>query len=58
MRHRVAAVAGVLALAVLPDGGPAGADQLLLAVSGGALAVVVLWQARLAAGPAVSARTA
>ncbi|WP_405798406.1 polyprenol phosphomannose-dependent alpha 1,6 mannosyltransferase MptB [Streptomyces longwoodensis] len=58
VRHRVAAVAGVLALAVLPDGGPAGADQLLLAVSGGALAVVVLWQARLAAGPAVSARTA
>ncbi|MFK4121767.1 polyprenol phosphomannose-dependent alpha 1,6 mannosyltransferase MptB [Streptomyces longwoodensis] len=58
VRHRVGAVAGVLALAVLPDGGPAGADQLLLAVSGGALAVVVLWQARLAAGPAVSARTA
>ncbi|MFJ4487276.1 polyprenol phosphomannose-dependent alpha 1,6 mannosyltransferase MptB [Streptomyces longwoodensis] len=58
VRHRVAAVAGVLALAVLPDGGPADAGQLLLAVSGGALAVVVLWQARLAVGPAVPARTA
>ncbi|MFI1000364.1 polyprenol phosphomannose-dependent alpha 1,6 mannosyltransferase MptB [Streptomyces galbus] len=58
VRHRTAAVAGVLALAVLPDGGPAGADQLVLAVSGGALAVVVLWQARLAAGPAAAARPA
>lgn len=58
VRHRVAAVAGVLALAVLPDGGPAGAGELLLAVSGGALAVVVLWQARLAVGPAAPARTA
>ncbi|MGJ5761363.1 polyprenol phosphomannose-dependent alpha 1,6 mannosyltransferase MptB [Streptomyces galbus] len=58
VRHRTAAVAGVLALAVLPDGGPAGADQLVLAVSGGALAVVVLWQARPAAGPAVAARPA
>ncbi|MGJ5892924.1 polyprenol phosphomannose-dependent alpha 1,6 mannosyltransferase MptB [Streptomyces niveiscabiei] len=49
VRHRTAvAVAGVLALAVLPDGGPADAGQVLLAVSGGALAVVVLWQARLA----------
>ncbi|MFF7529111.1 polyprenol phosphomannose-dependent alpha 1,6 mannosyltransferase MptB [Streptomyces bobili] len=49
VRHRMAAVAGVLALAVLPDGGPADAGRLVLAVSGGALAVVVLWQARLAA---------
>ncbi|MGW2047077.1 polyprenol phosphomannose-dependent alpha 1,6 mannosyltransferase MptB [Streptomyces sp. NPDC001858] len=49
IRHRMAAVAGVLALAVLPDGGPVDGGRLLLAVSGGALAVVVLWQARLAA---------
>ncbi|MFF8193158.1 polyprenol phosphomannose-dependent alpha 1,6 mannosyltransferase MptB [Streptomyces bobili] len=49
VRHRMAAVAGVLALAVLPDGDPADAGRLVLAVSGGALAVVVLWQARLAA---------
>ncbi len=48
VRHRTAAVAGVLALAVLPDGGPADTGRLVLAVSGGALAVVVLWQARLA----------
>jgi len=45
VRHRVAAVTGVLALATLPSGGPADAGQLVLAVSGGALAVVVLWQA-------------
>lgn len=44
-RHRVAAVTGVLALATLPSGGPADTDQLVLAVSGGVLAVVVLWQA-------------
>jgi alpha-1,6-mannosyltransferase len=49
VRHRTAAVAGVLALAALPDGGPADVGRLVLAVSGGALAVVVLWQARLAA---------
>ncbi|MER6785542.1 polyprenol phosphomannose-dependent alpha 1,6 mannosyltransferase MptB [Streptomyces sp. NPDC000658] len=48
-RHRTAAVAGFLALAVLPDGAPADKDRLLLAVCGGALAAVVLWQARLAA---------
>lgn len=46
VRHRTAAVTGVLALCVLPSGGPADTGQLLLAVSGGALAVVVLWQAR------------
>ncbi|SER49569.1 alpha-1,6-mannosyltransferase [Streptomyces sp. yr375] len=49
IRHRTAAVAGVLALAVLPDGGPADTGRLMLAVSGVALAVVVLWQAHLAA---------
>ncbi|MFI0137856.1 polyprenol phosphomannose-dependent alpha 1,6 mannosyltransferase MptB [Streptomyces luteogriseus] len=45
LRHRTAAVTGVLALSVLPSGGPADTGQLVLAVSGGALAVVVLWQA-------------
>ncbi|CCK32439.1 hypothetical protein BN159_8061 [Streptomyces davaonensis JCM 4913] len=45
VRHRVAAVTGVLALATLPSGGPADVGQLVLAVSGGVLAVVVLWQA-------------
>ncbi|MER6068635.1 polyprenol phosphomannose-dependent alpha 1,6 mannosyltransferase MptB [Streptomyces sp. NPDC001817] len=49
VRHRVAALAGVLALAVLPSGGPADLGQLVLAVSGGALGVVVLWQAHQAA---------
>lgn len=59
VRHRTAAVAGVLALAVLPDGGPADGGRLLLALCGGALAVVVLWQAHLAAqGPAALGRTA
>ncbi|MEU9733930.1 polyprenol phosphomannose-dependent alpha 1,6 mannosyltransferase MptB [Streptomyces sp. NPDC048002] len=45
VRHRLAAVAGVLALATLPSGGQADTGQLVLAVSGGVLAVVVLWQA-------------
>ncbi|MEV7083002.1 polyprenol phosphomannose-dependent alpha 1,6 mannosyltransferase MptB [Streptomyces sp. NPDC093516] len=45
VRHRTAAVTGALALCVLPSGGPADTGQLLLAVSGGALALVVLWQA-------------
>ncbi|MEU0897476.1 polyprenol phosphomannose-dependent alpha 1,6 mannosyltransferase MptB [Streptomyces massasporeus] len=45
VRHRTAAVTGVLALSVLPSGGPADTGQFVLAVSGGALAVVVLWQA-------------
>ncbi|MFJ8789876.1 polyprenol phosphomannose-dependent alpha 1,6 mannosyltransferase MptB [Streptomyces sp. NPDC102462] len=49
VRHRVAAVTALLALAVLPSGAPADTGQLVLAVSGGVLAVVVLWQARQAA---------
>nr|WSY57061.1 polyprenol phosphomannose-dependent alpha 1,6 mannosyltransferase MptB [Streptomyces sp. NBC_00886] len=58
VRHRVAAVTGVLALAVLPSGGPADIGQLVLAVSGGVLAVVVLWQARQAAAAPALGRTA
>ncbi|WP_405856035.1 polyprenol phosphomannose-dependent alpha 1,6 mannosyltransferase MptB [Streptomyces sp. NBC_01515] len=58
VRHRVAAVTGVLALAVLPSGGPADAGQLVLAVSGGVLAIVVLWQARQAAEAPALGRTA
>lgn len=46
VRHRTAAVTGVLTLCVLPSGGQADTEQLVLAVSGGALAVVVLFQAR------------
>ena len=49
VRQRVAAVTGVLALATLPSGGPVDSGQLMLAVSGGALAVVVLWQVHQAA---------
>jgi len=45
VRHRMAAASGVLALAVLPSGGPPDAEQLVLATSGGVLALVVLWQA-------------
>ncbi|ARP74550.1 DUF2029 domain-containing protein [Streptomyces pluripotens] len=45
VRRRVAALAGALALAVLPSGAAAGPGQLVLAVSGATLAVVVLWQA-------------
>ncbi|MGW0988833.1 polyprenol phosphomannose-dependent alpha 1,6 mannosyltransferase MptB [Streptomyces sp. NPDC002486] len=44
VRHRTAAVTGVLALSVLPGGG-ADTGQLVPAVSGGALALVVLVQA-------------
>ncbi|MFJ6893325.1 polyprenol phosphomannose-dependent alpha 1,6 mannosyltransferase MptB [Streptomyces hokutonensis] len=58
VRHRVAAVTGVLALAVLPSGGPADIGQLVLAVSGGVLAIVVLWQARQAAEAPALGRTA
>ncbi|WP_225827460.1 polyprenol phosphomannose-dependent alpha 1,6 mannosyltransferase MptB [Streptomyces naphthomycinicus] len=58
VRHRVAALAGVLALAVLPSGGPADLGQLVLAVSGGVLGVVVLWQVRQAAQAPVRGRTA
>ncbi|MEV5174117.1 polyprenol phosphomannose-dependent alpha 1,6 mannosyltransferase MptB [Streptomyces flaveolus] len=58
VRHRVGALAGVLALAVLPSGGPADLAQLVLAVSGGALGVVVLWQAHQAARAPVPGRVA
>ncbi|MET9899100.1 polyprenol phosphomannose-dependent alpha 1,6 mannosyltransferase MptB [Streptomyces sp. NPDC006446] len=50
-RGRVAAVSAVLALAVLPSGAPADVEQVVLAVSGGVLALVVLWQAHQAARP-------
>lgn len=58
VRHRVAALAVVLALAVLPSGGPADLGQLVLAVSGGVLGVVVLWQAHQAAQAPAPGRTA
>ncbi|MEU5095690.1 polyprenol phosphomannose-dependent alpha 1,6 mannosyltransferase MptB [Streptomyces sp. NPDC020996] len=58
VRHRVTAVTGVLALAVLPDGGPADAGRLLLAGCGGALAAVVLWQAHQTAQAPALGRTA
>jgi alpha-1,6-mannosyltransferase len=58
VRHRSAALAGVLALAVLPSGGPAEPGQLVLAVAGGALGVAVLWQALLAARAPVPGRPA
>ncbi|MFE2537773.1 polyprenol phosphomannose-dependent alpha 1,6 mannosyltransferase MptB, partial [Streptomyces sp. NPDC059371] len=51
VRGRVAAASAVLALAVLPSGSPADAGQVILAVSGGLLALVVLWQAHQAAQP-------
>ncbi|MDG9719656.1 polyprenol phosphomannose-dependent alpha 1,6 mannosyltransferase MptB [Streptomyces sp. DH24] len=57
-RHRTAAVTGVLALSVLPSGNPADAGQLVLAVSGGVLAVVVLWQAHQAQLAPALGRTA
>ncbi|MFI6206280.1 polyprenol phosphomannose-dependent alpha 1,6 mannosyltransferase MptB [Streptomyces sp. NPDC051041] len=58
VRHRTAAVTGVLALSVLPGGGPADAGQLVLAVSGGVLAMVVLFQAHQAELAPVLGRTA
>ncbi|MEV6737095.1 polyprenol phosphomannose-dependent alpha 1,6 mannosyltransferase MptB [Streptomyces sp. NPDC051104] len=58
VRHRVAAATAVLALAVLPSGGPPDLAQVVLAVSGGLLAVVVLWQAHQAAQAFVLGRTA
>lgn len=58
VRHRTAAVTGVLALAVLPGGGPADPGRLVLAASGGVLAVVVLWQAHQAARSPALGRTA
>ncbi len=58
VRHRVAAVTGVLALLALPSGGPADAGQLVTAVSGGVLALVFLWQAHQARLATMSGRTA
>lgn len=58
VRHRVAAASAVLALAVLPSGGPPDAEQVVLAVSGGVLALVVLWHAHQAAQAPVLGRTA
>ncbi|MFF3906588.1 polyprenol phosphomannose-dependent alpha 1,6 mannosyltransferase MptB [Streptomyces sp. NPDC001848] len=58
VRHRVAAATAVLALAVLPSGGPPDLAQVVLAVSGGMLAVVVLWQAHQADRAPVLGRTA
>jgi hypothetical protein len=58
VRHRVAAVTGALALAVLPSGSPPDAEQLALAVSGGMLALVVLWQAHQTTTAPVLGRTA
>ncbi|MGW0821706.1 polyprenol phosphomannose-dependent alpha 1,6 mannosyltransferase MptB [Streptomyces sp. NPDC002845] len=58
VRGRVAAASAVLALGVLPSGGPPDAEQIALAVSGGVLAVVVLWQAHQATRAAVWERTA
>ncbi|MEW2164797.1 polyprenol phosphomannose-dependent alpha 1,6 mannosyltransferase MptB [Streptomyces sp. NPDC007084] len=51
VRARVAAASAVLALTVLPSGAPADGEQVILAVCGGALALVVLWQAHQAARP-------
>ena len=58
VRHRAAAATAVLALAVLPSGGPPDLDQVVLAVSGAVLAAVVLWQAHQAAQAPVLERTA
>ncbi|MFD4544955.1 polyprenol phosphomannose-dependent alpha 1,6 mannosyltransferase MptB [Streptomyces sp. NPDC058466] len=58
VRHRVAAASAVLALAVLPSGSPPDVEQVVLAVSGGVLALVVLWQAHQAAQTPVLGRTA
>lgn len=58
VRHRLAAVTGVLALATLPSGGPADAGQFVLAVSGGVLALVVLVQAHQTAQAPATGRTA
>ncbi|MEV6027739.1 polyprenol phosphomannose-dependent alpha 1,6 mannosyltransferase MptB [Streptomyces sp. NPDC052036] len=58
VRHRVAAATAVLALAVLPSGSAPDLAQVLLAVSGGVLAIVVLWQAHQAAQAPVLGRTA
>jgi alpha-1,6-mannosyltransferase len=58
VQRRAAAVSAVLALAVLPSGYPPDAEQLVLAVCGGVLALVVLWQAELASRAPLLGRTA
>ncbi|MCI3275489.1 polyprenol phosphomannose-dependent alpha 1,6 mannosyltransferase MptB [Streptomyces cylindrosporus] len=58
IRRRLAVVTGVVAFLALPNGTPAGTDELVLAVSGGLLAVVVLWQAHQAAQAPALGRTA
>lgn len=58
VQRRVAAASGVLALAVLPSGDPADTAQIVLAVCGGVLAVVVLWQAEQASRAPALERTA
>jgi alpha-1,6-mannosyltransferase len=58
VRHRVAAASGILALAVLPSGDAPDVEQVVLAFSGGALALVVLWQAHQASQAPVLERTA
>jgi hypothetical protein len=57
-QHRLVATTGVLALAVLPSGDPADTEQFALAVCGGVLAVVVLWQAHQASSAPALERTA
>jgi alpha-1,6-mannosyltransferase len=52
------AAGAVLALAVLPSGGPPDTEQTALAVCGGALALVVLWQAHQASRAPVLERAA
>ncbi len=58
VQRRATAVSGVLALAVLPSGNPADTEQIVLAVCGGVLAVVVLWQAEQVFRAPVLERTA
>ncbi|MDC2954871.1 polyprenol phosphomannose-dependent alpha 1,6 mannosyltransferase MptB [Streptomyces gilvifuscus] len=58
IRRRLALVTGAVAFLALPSGAPAGTDELVLAVSGGLLAVVVLWQVHLAARAPALGRTA
>ncbi|MFD7706305.1 polyprenol phosphomannose-dependent alpha 1,6 mannosyltransferase MptB [Streptomyces sp. NPDC059785] len=58
VRRRFAITSAVLALAVLPSGDPADAEQLALAVCGGALGAVVLWQAHQTAQAPALGRTA
>lgn len=58
VQRRVAVASGMLALAVLPSGDPADTAQVVLAVCGGVLAVVVLWQAEQASRAPALERTA